>query len=81
MTTVFRWIQLLTSTSLILIVVQSLSLEKRYFKYFIYLVFLATNIVVMVFAVITLKQMYRTSITLSFPFNYTIKKPPAHSLG
>jgi hypothetical protein len=62
MTTVFRWIQLLTSAWLILIVVQSLSLDKRRFKYLVYLVFFATNVAVMVFAVITLKQMYRTSI-------------------
>jgi hypothetical protein len=61
MTTVFRWIQLLTSTWLILIVVQSLSLDKRHFKYLVYLGFFATNVAVMVFAVITLKQMYRTS--------------------
>lgn len=65
MITTLRWIQLFTTTWLILIVVQSLSLEKRYFKYFVYLVFFATNVVVLVFAVITLQQMYRTS-TLTF---------------
>ena len=70
MTTVFRWIQLLTATWLILIVVQSLSLDKRHFKYLVYVGFFATNIVVIVFAVITLKQMYRTSTFtfLSTPF-------------
>jgi len=65
MITTLRWIQLLTTTWLILIVVQSLSLEKRYFKYLVHFVFFATNVVVLVFAVITLQQMYRTS-SLSF---------------
>jgi hypothetical protein len=61
MITTLRWIQLLTTSWLILIVVQSLSLEKRYFKYFVYFVFFATNVVVLVIAVLTLQQMYRTS--------------------
>ena len=60
-TTVIRSIQLLSSTWLILIVVQSLSLGRQYFKGVLYVAFFAMNVVTTAFGVITLKEMYRTS--------------------
>lgn len=57
--TLLRGVQLVASTWLVLIVVQSLSLNNRCLKFFLYAMFCTMNIAVTVFGIITLKEIYR----------------------